>query len=102
GELYERMGNTAAALNAYRKAYELQPRLGAAYYKRGRLLMDALKENDQALREFQKASEVEPNYEEALIGEARVALLRGDYRKTLELCNKAEPMARHVPELYFL
>jgi tetratricopeptide (TPR) repeat protein/predicted Ser/Thr protein kinase len=101
-EGHERLFETDGALAAYRKAYEINPDLGTAHYRRGRLLMDARNDSAQALREFELARRIEPQNEFAMVGEARISLLRENYRDALERCERAEPVGKHLSDLYFI
>jgi tetratricopeptide (TPR) repeat protein len=102
GELHEKLGEIDAALDAFRKAYEANPRIAAAHYQRGRILMDVRQKNDDALREFEAALRVEEDNEYALVGRARIAMLRGQHPEVLSILDRVEPIGRHVEDMHFL
>ncbi|MBI2901356.1 MAG: protein kinase [Planctomycetes bacterium] len=102
GELHEKLGEHKAALEAYRRAARLNPGLGMARYRIGMILMDYSGRHEEARAEFEAAQAVEPDNEHAMIGRARVAVLRGDWALALRLCDEAEPIGKHLADLYFV
>ena len=102
GELHEKRAEYEEAFAAYRSAYSVNPKLAALSYASGRVLMDHLRRNDEARRDFERALIAEPENEYALIGRARIAVLDNDYRKAMEMCRRAAPVGEHVPDLFFV
>ena len=102
GEVLAKIGRTDEALAAFGRALVLNPRLGMARYRRGRLLMDAYGRHDEALREFEAAQAEPGGNEYAALGRARIAVLNGDPDLALTILAATEPSAGHVSDLYFV
>jgi tetratricopeptide (TPR) repeat protein len=102
GDLQTKAAYYEEAIASYRRAYELNPRLGMARYSVGRILMEVHRDRNGAIAEFEAALHAEPDNEHARVGKARVAMLRDDYALAYELCREAEPTARHLDDFYFV
>ena len=101
-DAHEKLGEVDAALAAFARAFQLNPRLSQACYRRGRIFMDVREDMPRAREEFEKALRVDPDNEFALLGRARGAATAEDFPGALALCQKAEPLSRHLSDFFFL
>jgi tetratricopeptide (TPR) repeat protein/predicted Ser/Thr protein kinase len=95
-ELHEGLGEWDASLDAYARSLALNPRLDAARYRRGRILVELRHDPEAARREFEMASE----NEYALLGRAHLAWRSGDDETALQLCRKVLDAGRSLPEAH--
>jgi tetratricopeptide (TPR) repeat protein len=76
GELYEALGDTAAALRDYDEAILLDRRFGAAYRRRAELLIQ-LGRCDEAISDLTRAMKIDPQDVQLRILRGQAHLLRG-------------------------
>jgi len=100
--LHENRREYEEALSAYEAALRLDRKLGEARYLRGRILLEVLHRPSDALREFEAVEESNSLHAFALLGQAQVARIRGNFARVLSLCDRAEREGSRQAELYFL
>ncbi len=84
----QRVGNQSAALTCFERTIALAPDWAAAHFYAGHGYLSS-ERLDDAVREFERALELEPEAPAALIGLAKVALSRNDANKALEYLERA-------------
>ena len=92
GSLYERMGDSDAAIAAYREAVSLDPGNADTYRRLAGQLVDHLKAFEEAIEIYGKALDLQPDYarDHACLGKIHYQLERFDeaeaaYRKAVQL-----------------
>ncbi len=102
GEFHAELGDHAAALDALARAAALNPRLAGAHWRRGMIFIEKLGRPDDAMEAFLHAQKADPDSDYAVVGQARVALLKGDLTRALELCDSLDGRDVRTADVIFI
>ncbi|MBI4833289.1 MAG: tetratricopeptide repeat protein [Planctomycetes bacterium] len=99
GLLYVDKRQYEKAFDAYTKALELNPKLVFSYYKRGVISWEIRKKPDEALADFQKIIEIDPEGYMGYLVKGRLEYEQGNHEAALKEFNKAIEL-KNDPEAY--
>ncbi len=85
-------GNPTEAMVAFDRAVKLKPDDHVVWYLRGNLLRKHLQAYQEALRSYDRAIRIAPNFAEAFIGKGRVLSEVGYYEEALASFNQAHQL----------
>ncbi len=97
----QRVGNQSAALACFERTIALAPDWAAAHFYAGHGYLSS-ERLDDAVREFERALQLEPEAPAALIGLAKVALSRNDPKQALEYLERANHATQRTQESRWL
>ena len=83
GQTYQRHGKVGHALQDFDEALRIDPRQAEGYVSRGQLEMERLGQNDGALRDFNHALSLRPDFTPAMLGRSRLFFLQGEFARSL-------------------
>ncbi|HEU5058829.1 MAG TPA: tetratricopeptide repeat protein, partial [Kofleriaceae bacterium] len=95
GEKLLAEGKFEEAQRAYRDATRLEPE--AQYFEALARAAERLGQLDEALRQFGRASEIDPSYLAPRLGRARIRLVRREYALAIDELKAAQEIDPHAP-----
>jgi tetratricopeptide (TPR) repeat protein len=99
GGLFATYGNYTAAIKAYRKALDLDPKISEAYFSMG-LALAELGRTDQAFAQVERAIVINPNDARYYYGRARIFLITGQAEKAQADFDRSATMGHYDAIVY--
>ncbi len=83
GQAYQGQGKVGHALQDFDEALRIDPRRAEGYASRGFVELEGLGQNDSALRDFNHALSLRPDFTPALVGRSRLFFRQGEFARSI-------------------